>query len=46
MNVRSGITGSTPENIFIDAGAVYFNYGLSDERLLGATRGGNEFNTN
>jgi len=46
MNVRSGITSSTPENVFIDAGAIYFDYGLSTERLLGATRGGNEFNTN
>lgn len=46
MKVRSGVTSKTPENVFIDAGAVYFNYGLADERLLGATRGGNEFNTN
>jgi len=46
MNVRSGITSSTPENVFIDAGAIYFDYGLSTEKLLGATRGGNEFNTN
>lgn len=46
MDVRSGVTSSTPENVFIDAGAVYFDYGLATERLLGATRGGNEFNTN
>lgn len=46
MEVRSGVSSSTPENIFIDAGAVYFDYGLATERLLGATRGGNEFNTN
>jgi len=46
MTVRSGITAKTPESIFIDAGAVYLNYGLADQRLLGATRGGNEFNLN
>lgn len=46
MKVRSGITSKTPENVFIDAGAVYFNYGEVNETLLGATRGGNEFNTN
>ena len=40
---RHGITAETPKRIFIDAGAVYFNYGLQDERLLGATRGGNVF---
>ena len=46
MTVRSGITKDTPNRIMIDAGAVYLNYGLSNERLLGATRGGNEFNLN
>lgn len=46
MTVRSGVSSSTPENVFIDAGAVYFDYGLATQRLLGATRGGNEFNTN
>lgn len=46
MGVRSGITSETPKRIFIDAGAVYLNYGLANERLLGATRGGNEFNPN
>ncbi|MBA7516390.1 hypothetical protein ES705_08438 [subsurface metagenome] len=46
MTVKSGLSAKTPERIFVDAGAVYLNYGLSDERLLGATRGGNEFNLN
>lgn len=46
MTVRSGITKDTPDRIMIDAGAVYLNYGLANERLLGATRGGNEFNLN
>jgi len=46
MGVKTGITAETPDRIFIDAGAVYLNYGLVNERLLGATRGGNEFNLN
>lgn len=46
MTVKSGLSAGTPKRIFVDAGAVYLNYGLSDERLLGATRGGNEFNLN
>ncbi len=46
MTIRSGITSKTPDSIFIDAGAVYLNYGLADQRLLGATRGGNTFNLN
>lgn len=39
-------TGVTPESVtrfLVDAGAVYLNYGLPDERLLGATRGGAVF---
>lgn len=46
MTIKTGITSSTPDRIIIDAGAVYLNYGLAGERLLGATRGGNEFNLN
>ncbi len=46
MVVRSGISSSTPDKIMIDAGAVYLDYGLGTQRLLGATRGGNEFNLN
>lgn len=46
MTIKSGITKDTPDRIFVDAGAVYLNYGLPNERLLGATRGGNEFNLN
>lgn len=46
MGIRSGVSADTPDRIVIDAGAVYINYGLTDERLLGATRGGNEFNLN
>jgi hypothetical protein len=38
-----GFTPSTPNNLQIDAGAVYKNYGLSTEALIGATSGGNEF---
>jgi len=46
MTVKTGISSKTPERIVIDAGAVYLNYGLATQRLLGATRGGNEFNLN
>lgn len=38
-----GVTTSTVDRFFIDAGAVYLNYGLGDERPLGATRGGSTF---
>lgn len=38
-----GITTETVKRFFVDAGAVYVNYGLGNERLLGATRDGNEF---
>jgi len=46
MTIKSGLNVDTPDRIFVDAGAVYINYGLSTQRLLGATRGGNEFNLN
>lgn len=46
MTIKSGLNVDTPDRIFVDAGAVYLNYGLPSERLLGATRGGNEFNLN
>jgi len=46
MTIKSGLNVNTPDRIFVDAGAVYINYGLSTQRLLGATRGGNEFNLN
>jgi hypothetical protein len=38
-----GYTVGTANNLLIDAGAVYKNYGLSTEALIGATSGGNEF---
>lgn len=38
-----GVTADTIRNIVIDAGAVYINYGIGGERLLGATEGGNVF---
>jgi len=46
MTIKSGLNEYTPDRIFIDAGAVYLNYELANETLLGATRGGNEFNLN
>lgn len=38
-----GYTPATPNHLMIDAGAVYKNYGLAGETLLGATSGGNEY---
>lgn len=38
-----GYTSATPNNLLIDSGALYKNYGLSNEALIGATSGGNEF---
>lgn len=38
-----GITTETVKNFMVGAGAVYINFGLEDERLLGATSGGNSF---
>jgi hypothetical protein len=35
-----------PDNEMLGAGAIYFNYGLANEFLLGVTKGGNEFNDN
>jgi len=46
MTVKTGLSKDTAKRILVDAGAVYLNYGLPAERLLGATRGGNEFNLN
>jgi len=46
MSPQSGISEKTPGSILVDAGAVYINYGLPNQRLLGATRGGNEWNLN
>lgn len=38
-----GITTQTVQNFMIGAGAVYVNFELPDERILGATSGGNSF---
>ena len=38
-----GFTTNTPNNLLIDAGAIFTNYGTASEALLGATSGGNEF---
>ena len=38
-----GYTAATPQNLMVDAGAVYINYGETGEKLLGATSGGSEF---
>lgn len=39
----TGFTSGTPDHLLIDAGAVYKDYGLSTEAIIGATSGGNEF---
>jgi hypothetical protein len=38
-----GYTSSTPNNLLIDAGALYKNYGEASEALICATSGGNDF---
>lgn len=43
MARETGITTETVKRFIVDAGAVYFNYGETDERKAGATRGGNSF---
>lgn len=43
INRQHGITCDTYKHIVIDSGAVYKNYGLANEELLGATTGGNTF---
>jgi hypothetical protein len=41
---ETGITTETVKRFLVDAGAVYFNYGIAGtERKAGATRGGNSF---
>jgi len=37
-----GFSSSTPDHLIIDAGALYKDYGLPTEALIGATSGGNE----
>lgn len=44
MPRETGITTETVKRFIVDAGAVYFNYGVQgSERKAGATRGGNSF---
>lgn len=39
-----GITTKTVQNMLLDSGAVYINYGeTTGERIIGATSGGNSF---
>jgi len=40
---QHGVTKETVKRFLVDAGAVFVNYGETDERKLGATRGGNSF---
>ena len=41
--VTTGFSPSTAKHLLLDAGAVYKNYGLPSEAIIGATTGGNEF---
>jgi len=43
MAAQHGITATTYQNLIIDSGAIYKNYGEANELLIGATRGGNTF---
>lgn len=43
MGRQHGVTCTTTNNLIIDSGAIYINYGELNERKLGATRGGNTF---
>ncbi len=43
MGAVKNLTKQQIENIQIDEGVVYINYGETDERLLAPTRGGGEF---
>lgn len=39
-------SGTTPNVMYLGAGAVYFNWGLEDEVYVGATKGGSDFSDN
>lgn len=39
----TGFNEKTMDHLLLDAGAVYKNFGLLDQAILGATSGGNEF---
>lgn len=43
MSYNRNMTKEQIENIVLDAGAVYLNYGEASERLLAPTRGGSSF---
>jgi hypothetical protein len=43
MKPVTGITEDTYNRLATDSGAVYADYGLPTQRLIGATRGGNQF---
>lgn len=39
----TGYNEKTKDHLLLDAGALYKNFGLSDQGIIGATSGGNEF---
>lgn len=46
MKRRHGISRQTSRRLILDAGILVFNYGLPNERKLGATRGGSTWSLN
>ncbi len=40
----TGFNEKTMDHLLLDAGAIYKNFGLPDQKIIGATSGGNEFN--
>lgn len=43
MNELNGLNALTAQRLLIGPGAVYLNYGIGGQELLGATRGGTEY---
>lgn len=41
--ITTGFNSNTKNHLFLDAGALYKNFGLEDQARIGATSGGNEF---
>ncbi|MCT4565869.1 MAG: hypothetical protein N4A68_16350 [Maledivibacter sp.] len=46
MTTKAQSKIADPGNKYLGAGAVYFNFGESDEMIIGATKGGSSFNAN
>ena len=46
MQGKHAVTSNTVDNLVLDAGVLFFNYGEVDETQIGATRGGSTWNLN